>query len=158
MRSERCMLPIAIEKCACFHYISCLINFQSFLTPLFAFALRLRYPSSLFGFSLNTIIMAAKIKIGINGMDNAHAFWCNDIGFIDLLVMLMTWWFYYGAGFGRIGRLVARVALQRDDIELVAVNDPFINVDYMVSLAILAYAWVIVGSGEVLYGNYFLMS
>uniref|UniRef100_A0A2V0UNM3 Glyceraldehyde-3-phosphate dehydrogenase n=1 Tax=Quercus robur TaxID=38942 RepID=A0A2V0UNM3_QUERO len=34
-------------------------------------------------------------------------------------------------GFGRIGRLVARVALQRDDVELVAVNDPFINVDYM---------------------------
>ncbi|CBI40083.3 hypothetical protein VitviT2T_022314 [Vitis vinifera] len=34
-------------------------------------------------------------------------------------------------GFGRIGRLVARVALQRDDVELVAVNDPFINTDYM---------------------------
>nr|AHB86970.1 glyceraldehyde 3-phosphate dehydrogenase [Sedum alfredii] len=34
-------------------------------------------------------------------------------------------------GFGRIGRLVARVALQRDDIELVAVNDPFINTEYM---------------------------
>ncbi|XP_076901034.1 glyceraldehyde-3-phosphate dehydrogenase, cytosolic-like [Bidens hawaiensis] len=34
-------------------------------------------------------------------------------------------------GFGRIGRLVARVALQRDDIELVAVNDPFISTDYM---------------------------
>jgi glyceraldehyde 3-phosphate dehydrogenase len=34
-------------------------------------------------------------------------------------------------GFGRIGRLVARVALQRDDVELVAINDPFINTDYM---------------------------
>ncbi|GLT33142.1 hypothetical protein SLA2020_077540 [Shorea laevis] len=34
-------------------------------------------------------------------------------------------------GFGRIGRLVARVALQRDDVELVAVNDPFISTDYM---------------------------
>lgn len=34
-------------------------------------------------------------------------------------------------GFGRIGRLVARVALQSDDIELVAVNDPFISTDYM---------------------------
>jgi len=34
-------------------------------------------------------------------------------------------------GFGRIGRLVARVALQSDDIELVAVNDPFIATDYM---------------------------
>ncbi|KAJ8773521.1 hypothetical protein K2173_005767 [Erythroxylum novogranatense] len=34
-------------------------------------------------------------------------------------------------GFGRIGRLVARVALQRDDVELVAVNDPFISTEYM---------------------------
>lgn len=38
-------------------------------------------------------------------------------------------------GFGRIGRLVARVALTRDDIELVAVNDPFIAPDYMVLYA-----------------------
>ena len=35
-------------------------------------------------------------------------------------------------GFGRIGRLVARVALERDDIELVAINDPFISTEYMV--------------------------
>jgi glyceraldehyde-3-phosphate dehydrogenase/erythrose-4-phosphate dehydrogenase len=41
--------------------------------------------------------------------------------------------FFVGAGFGRIGRLVARVALQSDDVELVAVNDPFISTDYMVS-------------------------
>ncbi|OMO73581.1 Glyceraldehyde-3-phosphate dehydrogenase, type I [Corchorus capsularis] len=34
-------------------------------------------------------------------------------------------------GFGRIGRLVARVALQCEDVELVAVNDPFITTDYM---------------------------
>ncbi|PSR84787.1 Glyceraldehyde-3-phosphate dehydrogenase [Actinidia chinensis var. chinensis] len=34
-------------------------------------------------------------------------------------------------GFGRIGRLVARIALQRNDVELVAVNDPFISTDYM---------------------------
>ncbi|KAJ0113176.1 hypothetical protein Patl1_02953 [Pistacia atlantica] len=34
-------------------------------------------------------------------------------------------------GFGRIGRLVVRVALERDDVELVAVNDPFITTDYM---------------------------
>nr|UER43274.1 GAPDH.1 protein [Populus tomentosa] len=33
--------------------------------------------------------------------------------------------------FGRIGRLVARIALRRDDVELVAVNDPFITTDYM---------------------------
>ncbi|KAJ7567602.1 hypothetical protein O6H91_02G155000 [Diphasiastrum complanatum] len=34
-------------------------------------------------------------------------------------------------GFGRIGRLVARIALQRDQIELVAINDPFISTEYM---------------------------
>ncbi|KAD3641105.1 hypothetical protein E3N88_30329 [Mikania micrantha] len=36
------------------------------------------------------------------------------------------------ARFGRIGRLVARIALQSDDVELVAVNDPFITTDYMI--------------------------
>ncbi|XP_021298931.1 glyceraldehyde-3-phosphate dehydrogenase 2, cytosolic [Herrania umbratica] len=35
-------------------------------------------------------------------------------------------------GFGRIGRLVARVALQSEDVELVAVNDPFISIEYMI--------------------------
>ncbi|AET40089.1 type I glyceraldehyde-3-phosphate dehydrogenase Ecym_5330 [Eremothecium cymbalariae DBVPG len=33
-------------------------------------------------------------------------------------------------GFGRIGRLVMRVALSRPDVEVVAINDPFITVDY----------------------------
>ncbi|XP_020593213.1 glyceraldehyde-3-phosphate dehydrogenase GAPC2, cytosolic [Phalaenopsis equestris] len=33
-------------------------------------------------------------------------------------------------GFGRIGRLVARVALLSDDVELVAINDPFITTGY----------------------------
>ena len=34
-------------------------------------------------------------------------------------------------GFGRIGRLVMRVSLERDDVDVVAVNDPFIDVEYM---------------------------
>ncbi|KAK1440097.1 hypothetical protein QVD17_05922 [Tagetes erecta] len=34
-------------------------------------------------------------------------------------------------GFGRIGRLVLRIATFRDDIEVVAVNDPFIDAKYM---------------------------
>lgn len=34
-------------------------------------------------------------------------------------------------GFGRIGRLVTRVTLGRDDVEVVAINDPFIDVEYM---------------------------
>ncbi|KAG0368889.1 Glyceraldehyde-3-phosphate dehydrogenase 2 [Gamsiella multidivaricata] len=35
-------------------------------------------------------------------------------------------------GFGRIGRLVLRAALLNKNIEVVAVNDPFINLEYMV--------------------------
>ena len=34
-------------------------------------------------------------------------------------------------GFGRIGRLVMRASLERDDVDALAVNDPFIDVDYM---------------------------
>ena len=34
-------------------------------------------------------------------------------------------------GFGRIGRLVLRAALTHDDVEVVALNDPFMSPDYM---------------------------
>jgi len=34
-------------------------------------------------------------------------------------------------GFGRIGRLVARVAAAHPEIEIVAINDPFLDADYM---------------------------
>jgi len=37
-------------------------------------------------------------------------------------------------GFGRIGRLVLRAAVEKDSVEVVAVNDPFISIDYMVYL------------------------
>lgn len=33
-------------------------------------------------------------------------------------------------GFGRIGRLVLRVCTNRDDVEVVAINDPFIDAEY----------------------------
>lgn len=36
-------------------------------------------------------------------------------------------------GFGRIGRIVFRNAVEHPDIEVVAVNDPFIEVTYAVS-------------------------
>lgn len=36
-------------------------------------------------------------------------------------------------GFGRIGRIVFRNAAERDDLEVVAVNDPFIEPHYAVS-------------------------
>jgi glyceraldehyde 3-phosphate dehydrogenase len=35
-------------------------------------------------------------------------------------------------GFGRIGRLVLRAAIEKDTVQVVAVNDPFINLEYMV--------------------------
>ncbi|OXB36456.1 glyceraldehyde-3-phosphate dehydrogenase [Cryptococcus neoformans] len=35
-------------------------------------------------------------------------------------------------GFGRIGRIVLRNAIEHGDLEVVAVNDPFIDLDYMV--------------------------
>lgn len=35
-------------------------------------------------------------------------------------------------GFGRIGRIVLRAALQRGGVNVVAINDPFIPLDYMV--------------------------
>lgn len=33
-------------------------------------------------------------------------------------------------GFGRIGRLALRIASKREDVEVVAINDPFLTVDY----------------------------
>lgn len=36
-------------------------------------------------------------------------------------------------GFGRIGRIVFRNAVEHSDIEVVAVNDPFIETHYAVS-------------------------
>jgi len=35
-------------------------------------------------------------------------------------------------GFGRIGRLVLRAAVEKDGVDVVAVNDPFISLEYMV--------------------------
>jgi glyceraldehyde 3-phosphate dehydrogenase len=35
-------------------------------------------------------------------------------------------------GFGRIGRLVLRAAIEKDTVDVVAVNDPFIDLEYMV--------------------------
>ena len=34
-------------------------------------------------------------------------------------------------GFGRIGRLVFRASVERDDVQVLAVNDPFIDLEYM---------------------------
>lgn len=34
--------------------------------------------------------------------------------------------------FGRIGRLVFRASLEKEECEVVAINDPFIDLEYMV--------------------------
>ena len=38
--------------------------------------------------------------------------------------------------FGRIGRLVLRAALAKGGVKVVAVNDPFLDVDYMVGICV----------------------
>jgi glyceraldehyde 3-phosphate dehydrogenase len=42
-------------------------------------------------------------------------------------------------GFGRIGRLVLRAARQLPHIQVVAINDPFIPVDYMKYMFYVSY-------------------
>lgn len=86
-----------------------------------------------------------KIKIGINGVYFTifnsirvcvfvHSCMHTCLCFLENDDFLFWVVFETGEGFGRIGRLVARVALERDDVELVAINDPFITTDYMVTL------------------------
>ena len=42
-------------------------------------------------------------------------------------------------GFGRIGRLVLRAALEKPNIEIVAINDPFIPVGKLIFSCIIKY-------------------
>ncbi|RWW75892.1 hypothetical protein BHE74_00016079 [Ensete ventricosum] len=71
-------------------------------------------------------------------MGNSFFLYSTSLFFLFCLASdLISWFGFVGKikiginGFGRIGRLVARVALQSSDVELVAVNDPFITTDYM---------------------------
>lgn len=50
---------------------------------------------------------------------------------LSTLCTSQPWHMLAPAGFGRIGRLVTRAALLRDDIVVVAVNDPFVDTRYM---------------------------
>ena len=63
-----------------------------------------------------------KVRIGINGRSRTAV--CNPC--ISTVAKLIC-----AAGFGRIGRLVTRAAMESDDIEVVAINDPFIDGEYM---------------------------
>lgn len=66
-----------------------------------------------------------KVKIGINGESCRFC----DRGFVCSCRRLCKT--ACGLGFGRIGRLVTRAAMESDDIEVVAINDPFIDGEYM---------------------------
>ena len=48
-------------------------------------------------------------------------------------------------GFGRIGRLVLRAVRNHPDVRVVAINDPFIPVDYMkcVAMSLLRAAFLL---------------
>ncbi len=63
-----------------------------------------------------------KVKIGINGEPKAGRY--TQLHAPDLRSIRCV-------GFGRIGRLVTRAAMESDDIEVVAINDPFIDGEYM---------------------------
>lgn len=53
--------------------------------------------------------------------------WNQRVRFtVDLIAILIK------DSFGRIGRLVFRASLGRKDCKVVAINDPFIDLDYMV--------------------------
>ncbi len=41
--------------------------------------------------------------------------------------------YFFKPRFGRIGRLVTRAAFQSKKVEIVAINDPFIDLEYMAS-------------------------
>ncbi|KAK6947203.1 Glyceraldehyde 3-phosphate dehydrogenase, NAD(P) binding domain [Dillenia turbinata] len=63
-----------------------------------------------------------KTKVGINDLTTVGLIYLQNLTVLLSAIL---------AGFGRIGRLVLRVATSRDDIDVVAVNDPFIDAKYM---------------------------
>ena len=46
-------------------------------------------------------------------------------------------------GFGRIGKLAFQAALGKEEVEVVAVNDPFVAADYMAYMTIRYCTWKI---------------
>ncbi len=66
-----------------------------------------------------------KVRIGING-EPTGLFWCKHRNCMETFRTSTCC-----VGFGRIGRLVTRAAMESDDIEVVAINDPFIDGEYM---------------------------
>ncbi|KAK3706417.1 hypothetical protein QZH41_018631, partial [Actinostola sp. cb2023] len=59
----------------------------------------------------------------------------------DKFVKLVAWYLYnvlkqwaIVSRFGRIGRMICRTSLDRDDVQIVAINDPFLNANLMAYL------------------------
>lgn len=66
------------------------------------------------------------VKIGINGLVSCQILNC--------LIIIFAYFFH---SFGRIGRIVLRAALKTPNVVVVSINDPFIDLDYMVPLHLL---------------------
>lgn len=49
---------------------------------------------------------------------------------------------FFLSRFGRIGRLVTRAAFTSKKVEIVAINDPFIDLEYMVGSNTRPFVWV----------------
>jgi glyceraldehyde 3-phosphate dehydrogenase len=77
-------------------------------------------------FNLNCFIKSKAVYI-LLGMNNFHFlhYAIYILGGIQMVKVGIN-------GFGRIGRLVFRASVERKDVEVVAINDPFIDLDYMV--------------------------
>ena len=70
-----------------------------------------------------------KIRVGINGAYGGVT--CTHCTISDLLWPLYDQEGRACAGFGRIGRLTLRAALKNPKIQVVAINDPFVDPKYM---------------------------
>ena len=84
------------------------------------------------------------IKVGINGyvlnfcwvFKNKYLLFCVGPKEHSLLhLYLIQTIVYFLRSFGRIGRLVMRASLEHPEVTVVGVNDPFIDLDYMVCLS-----------------------
>eukprot|EP00827_Trimyema_finlayi_P006412 TRINITY_DN715_c0_g2_i1.p1 TRINITY_DN715_c0_g2~~TRINITY_DN715_c0_g2_i1.p1 ORF type:complete len:390 (+),score=205.42 TRINITY_DN715_c0_g2_i1:48-1172(+) len=61
--------------------------------------------------------------------DNKNKFYQKDLKFLTFTQIML----HLGInGFGRIGRLVCRAAFESKKVKVVAVNDPFMDLDYMI--------------------------
>ncbi|KAL2927344.1 Glyceraldehyde-3-phosphate dehydrogenase GAPCP2 chloroplastic [Bienertia sinuspersici] len=86
--------------------------------------------SSLFHSSgLSKVFSSGSNIRNVNSLKIQTNAFCTSLHGGSSSIKIEQWW--QDKGLGRIGRLVLRVATSRDDLEVVAVNDPFIDAKYM---------------------------